>query len=90
MKSNLHEALQVYLCDIDTHEVEGNTSITLSGKAKDYCPCFDLEDGAWLVESVEPCVFEAERIQLLVRYHFVDAYDKTDLHIKYTTYLWIP
>ena len=79
MKSDLHKALQVNLCDIDTHEIEGNASIALSGKAKDYCPSFDLEDGARLVESVKPCVFEAERIQLLVRYHFIDAYDKERL-----------
>ena len=76
MKSNLHEALQVHLGNIDTYEIEGNASIALSSKAKDNCTSFDLENGAWLVESVEPCVLEAERIQLLVRYNFVDAYNE--------------
>ena len=76
MKSNLHKALQVYLSDIDTHEIEGNTPITLSGESKDYRTCFDLENGARLIEVVEPGVLQAERILLLIRYHFVDAYDK--------------
>ena len=76
MKPNLHEALQVHLGNIDRHEIEGNASITLSSKAKDNCTSFDLENGARLVESVEPCVLEAERIQLLVRYNFVDAYNE--------------
>ena len=81
MQSYLDYALEVYLGDVDTHEVEGDTSVTLSGEAKDNRTSLNLEDGARLVKCIEPGVLKAERIFLLVRYHSVDAYEEEHIRV---------